>query len=97
MAMNMNEMLKKAKRLQEEASLQETEIQKKEFKVTKQGIEAVLLGSRKIKSLKINPALIDPEDPELVEDLVVLTINEGLALIEEKYEELNDKFSGLGF
>ncbi|MDC8937967.1 YbaB/EbfC family nucleoid-associated protein [Metamycoplasma hyosynoviae] len=97
MAMNMNEMLKKAKRLQEEASLQETEIQKKEFKVTKQGIEAVLLGSRKIKSLKINPALIDPEDPELVEDLVVLTINEGLALIEEEYEELNDKFSGLGF
>ncbi|MDC8900247.1 YbaB/EbfC family nucleoid-associated protein [Metamycoplasma hyosynoviae] len=97
MAMNMNEMLKKAKRLQEEASLQEAEIQKKEFKVTKQGIEAVLLGSRKIKSLKINPALIDPEDPELVEDLVVLTINEGLALIEEEYEELNDKFSGLGF
>ncbi|MDC8927238.1 YbaB/EbfC family nucleoid-associated protein [Metamycoplasma hyosynoviae] len=97
MAMNMNEMLKKAKRLQEEASLQEDEIQKKEFKVTKQGIEAVLLGSRKIKSLKINPALIDPEDPELVEDLVVLTINEGLALIEEEYEELNDKFSGLGF
>ncbi|ASI54013.1 hypothetical protein NPL7_01900 [Metamycoplasma hyosynoviae] len=95
--MNMNEMLKKAKRLQEEASLQEAEIQKKEFKVTKQGIEAVLLGSRKIKSLKINPALIDPEDPELVEDLVVLTINEGLALIEEEYEELNDKFSGLGF
>ncbi|MDC8914056.1 YbaB/EbfC family nucleoid-associated protein [Metamycoplasma hyosynoviae] len=97
MAMNMNEMLKKAKRLQEEASLQEAEIQKKEFKVTKQGIEAILLGSRKIKSLKINPALIDPEDPELVEDLVVLTINEGLALIEEEYEELNDKFSGLGF
>ncbi|WP_268748080.1 YbaB/EbfC family nucleoid-associated protein [Metamycoplasma hyosynoviae] len=97
MAMNMNEMLKKAKRLQEEASLQEAEIQKKEFKVTRQGIEAVLLGSRKIKSLKINPALIDPEDPELVEDLVVLTINEGLALIEEEYEELNDKFSGLGF
>ncbi|KDE45569.1 hypothetical protein NPL2_00450 [Metamycoplasma hyosynoviae] len=95
--MNMNEMLKKAKRLQEEASLQEAEIQKKEFKVTRQGIEAVLLGSRKIKSLKINPALIDPEDPELVEDLVVLTINEGLALIEEEYEELNDKFSGLGF
>ncbi|ACF07087.1 UPF0133 protein MALL_0399 [Metamycoplasma arthritidis] len=91
--MNINEMLKKAKRLQAEMEVEEKEIAKKEFVVKKQGIKVVMLGTRKIKTIEISPALIDPEDPELVQDLVMLAINEAIDIIDEEYDELGDKYS----
>ena len=72
MSMNMNEMLKRAKKMQEQAAIEEAEIAKKEFTVEKQGIKVVFLGTRKIKSIKFNEALIDPDDPELLEDLTMM-------------------------
>lgn len=97
MPMNMNEMLKRAKKMQEQAAIEEAEIAKKEFTVEKQGIKVVLLGTRKIKSIKFNEVLIDPDDPELLEDLTMLAINEAIELIDDEYDELNSKFSAPGF
>ena len=97
MSMNMNEMLKRAKKMQEQAAIEEAEIAKKEFTVEKQGIKVVLLGTRKIKSIKFNEVLIDPDDPELLEDLTMLAINEAIELIDDEYAELNSKFSAPGF
>ncbi|AWX69746.1 YbaB/EbfC family nucleoid-associated protein [[Mycoplasma] anseris] len=94
--MNMNEMLKKAKRLQAEMDAKEKEIQIKEFLVEKQGISVVISGLRKIKSIKINEALIDPDDPELVQDLVMLAVNEALEKVDEAYSELEDQYSASG-
>lgn len=94
--MNINEMLKKAKRLQAEMEIEEKEIAKREFVVEKQGIKLTMLGSRKIKTIEISPALIDPDDPELVQDLVMLAVNEAIDRIEETYDELGDKYSNTG-
>ncbi|VEU79260.1 UPF0133 protein MALL_0399 [Metamycoplasma cloacale] len=96
MAMNMNEMLKKAKRLQTEMELKEKEIQNKEFLIEKQGISLVITGRRKVKSITINEALIDPDDPELIQDLVMLAINEGIDKVEEAYAELESEYSASG-
>ncbi|TPD99465.1 YbaB/EbfC family nucleoid-associated protein [Metamycoplasma equirhinis] len=95
--MNINEMLKKAKRIQGEMEKDEQEIAKKQFLINKQGIDLTILGSRKITEIKINPALIDPDDPELLQDLIMLAVNEGLEEIEASYEEINSKYSGNGF
>ncbi|BDX52812.1 YbaB/EbfC family nucleoid-associated protein [Metamycoplasma equirhinis] len=95
--MNINEMLKKAKRIQGEMEKDEQEIAKKQFLINKQGIDLTILGSRKVTEIKINPALIDPDDPELLQDLIMLAINEGLEEIEAAYEEINSKYSGNGF
>ncbi|WP_373439963.1 YbaB/EbfC family nucleoid-associated protein [Metamycoplasma equirhinis] len=95
--MNINEMLKKAKRIQGEMEKDEHEIAKKQFLINKQGIDLTILGSRKVTEIKINPALIDPDDPELLQDLIMLAINEGLEEIEAAYEEINSKYSGNGF
>ncbi|WP_373436802.1 YbaB/EbfC family nucleoid-associated protein [Metamycoplasma equirhinis] len=95
--MNINEMLKKAKRIQGEMEKDEQEIAKKQFLINKQGIDLTILGSRKVTEIKINPALIDPGDPELLQDLIMLAINEGLEEIEAAYEEINSKYSGNGF
>ena len=54
MAMNVNEMLKKAKRLQGEMEKEEQELANKEFSVELQGIKVIILGNYKIKSIKLN-------------------------------------------
>ncbi|AZG68923.1 YbaB/EbfC family nucleoid-associated protein [Mycoplasma struthionis] len=95
--MNMNEMLKKAKRMQAEMEKEEKLIEGQEFTVEKQGIVVVMDGHRKIKSLKLNEALIDPEDPELIQDLVMLAVNEAIDKVNEAFDEMSAKFSGNGF
>lgn len=96
--MNINEMMKNAKRLQDELAKETEKLYAKEFKVEKHGIVVVvMLGSRKLKSVIIDPALIDPEEPELIGDLVILAVNEVLELIDEEQEALNAKFTPAGF
>ncbi len=94
--MNINEMLKNAKRLQAQVEKEEKEIAVMEFVVEKQGIKVVMNGNRKIKSIEINEALIDPDDPELIQDLVMIAVNEAIEVVDQKYEELNSKFSNSG-
>ncbi|MBU4690794.1 YbaB/EbfC family nucleoid-associated protein [Mycoplasma zalophi] len=87
--MNIQEMLKQAKKMQSEMELKEKEIAKKEFVVEKMGITLTILGSRKLKSVKINEALIDPDDPETLEDLIVVAFNDAMETIDKAYEELS--------
>ncbi|ENY68605.1 Hypothetical protein MAU_3940 [Metamycoplasma auris 15026] len=94
--MNINEMLKNAKRIQNEMEKEEQIIAKKEFVIEKQGIKVTMLGTRKIKSVEINPALIDPEDPELIQDLVMLAVNEAIDTIDAAYEEISAKYTNSG-
>ncbi|MCU4117139.1 YbaB/EbfC family nucleoid-associated protein [Mycoplasma zalophi] len=87
--MNIQEMLKQAKKMQSEMELKEKEIAKKEFVIEKMGITLTILGSRKLKSVKINEALIDPNDPETLEDLIVVAFNDAMETIDKTYEELS--------
>lgn len=96
MAMNINEMLKKAKRLQGEMEKEEQELGNKEFFVELQGIKVIILGNYKIKSIKLNEALIDPDDPELIEDLIVVAINQAIDLVNQAHDEISSKFSPAG-
>lgn len=96
MSMNMNEMLKKARRIQTEMEKDEQKIQKKEFTIEKQGITVVMNGLRKLVSIKFNPALIDPDDPELLEDLLMLAVNEAIETVDKAFDEINAKYSDSG-
>ncbi|PZV99882.1 YbaB/EbfC family nucleoid-associated protein [Metamycoplasma auris] len=94
--MNINEMLKNAKRIQGEIDKEEQVIAKKEFLIEKQGIKVTMLGNRKIKSIEINEALIDPDDPELIQDLVMLAVNEAIDIVDNAYEEISKKYTNSG-
>lgn len=96
--MNMNEMLKQAKKMQAEMDLKDKEFVKKEFIVEKQGLKLTMLGSKKIKSIEIDPILIDEDDIELLQDMIILTINESIDKIEEEYEANQPKLpNGMQF
>ncbi|WP_427867262.1 YbaB/EbfC family nucleoid-associated protein [Mycoplasmopsis arginini] len=94
--MNINEMLKNAKRIQSEMEKDEQVVAKQSFVVEKQGIKVTMNGQRKITEIIINEALIDPEDPELIQDLVMLAVNEALEKIEAAYDEIGSKYSNNG-
>ncbi|MFA7699008.1 YbaB/EbfC family nucleoid-associated protein [Mycoplasmopsis synoviae] len=83
------EFLKRMRKIQAEYEVKQKEIEKKEFVVEKQGITLVMLGTFKLKSLKIDEALIDPEDKELLEDLISLTLNEAIDLVNEEIDKLS--------
>lgn len=78
----------KARRIQTEMEKDEQEIQKKEFTIEKQGITVVMNGLRKLVSIKFNPALIDPDDPELLEDLLMLAVNEAIETVDKALMKL---------
>ncbi|MGD1995595.1 MAG: YbaB/EbfC family nucleoid-associated protein [Anaerolineae bacterium] len=50
-------------------------------------VTAVVSGERKIQSITIQPDVVDPEDVEMLQDLIVAAVNQGLKQVEEEAEE----------
>ena len=86
--MNINAMMQQAKKMQEQIEKQKKELSKKEFKVEKQGVTIFATGDKKIQRIDINEALIDPEDKDIIEDLMVIAFNELIEQIEEAEEQI---------
>ncbi|QZE12619.1 YbaB/EbfC family nucleoid-associated protein [Mycoplasma sp. Ms02] len=91
------EMIKRLKKLQSEMELKQKELEKKEFKVEKHGVNLVMLGDFSVSSIKIDESLIDPEDKELLEDLLVVALNEAIDQIQEAQEALAPSMPGMPF
>ncbi|WP_029906369.1 YbaB/EbfC family nucleoid-associated protein [Mycoplasmopsis opalescens] len=93
------QMLRKMQKLQKDYSEKAEVFADQKFTLEKQGIEIVMKGNKKMVSIKIkDEILIDPEDPETLEDLIVLTINELENQIDEEQEKLMPNLpAGFGF
>ena len=59
-------------------------------------VELVMFGSKKVKSLKINPQIVDPDDVEMLEDMIVAAYSDCLSQI-EKVEAENMPNMPMGF
>ncbi|OYD26811.1 hypothetical protein EI74_0422 [Mycoplasma testudineum] len=95
--MNPNEMMKMAKKMQAELEKKEDEIRAKSFTVEKQGITITFNGSRQMTSIKIDDALVDPDDTEILETMIIICSNEALEQIDQAYDEINNNGSKLNF
>lgn len=82
---NMNQMVRKAQKMQEDITRIQEELEAKEF--TKQvgggALELVMTGDKKLKSVTLKPEVVDPEDIEMLQDLIISGVNEIIAEIEE--------------
>ena len=59
-------------------------------------VTVVVSGERRVQSITINPEVVDPEDVEMLQDLVVAAINQGLEQVDEvAAEKMNDATGGL--
>jgi hypothetical protein len=94
----MQSMLKQAQKMQEQIEQKKNELEEKEYVVSSGGgmVEVTVTGKHEVKAIGINPEVVDPEDVEMLEDMLVAALNEAARQIDEEAErELNDVTGGL--
>ena len=95
---NMNQMLKQAQKMQEDMTNLQADLEQREYTATSGGgmVEVTVDGKHLVKSIKLNPDIIDPEDSEMLEDLVTVAINEAITnAIKTAEEEMGAITGGL--
>ena len=93
--MNMQQMMAQAQKMQRELRKAQAELAQKEFVVTKGGaVTVTVLGSKEIKSIQIDKDAFDPDNKEMIEDMIALAINEAIQKIEEESEAINERITG---
>ncbi|MDD3194091.1 MAG: YbaB/EbfC family nucleoid-associated protein [Oscillospiraceae bacterium] len=93
---NMQGMLKQAQKMQAEIARVQAELEEKEYTVGVGGgaVEVVMTGKKELKSLSLKPEVVDPEDIEMLQDLVISAVNEVLRQIEDESTKEMEKISG---
>ena len=82
---SMSKMLKQAKQMQEQIAKMQEELEQQEIESSSGGgaITVTITGKQMITALKINPDAVDLEDIELLEDMIMAAINEGIRKSQE--------------
>lgn len=82
--------------MQEEMNRVQEELEEKTIETAAGGgkVKVVMKGTKEITSLKIDPEIVDPEDTEMLEDLVTVAVNDAIRQIEEMMEEGMNSITG---
>ncbi len=93
--MNMNQLMKQAKKMQEDMEKTQEELQEKTFEASAGGnaISVVVTGAKTIKQIKINPEVVDPEDVEMLQDLILTCVNEALRKVDDAQSQSLGKYN----
>ena len=93
--MNIGNLMKEAKKMQADMEKTQTQLTQMEFTATVGGgaVTAVVTGAKVIKSLKIKPEVVDPDDVEMLEDLVLTCLNDAFNQADNKQSEQMGKFN----
>ena len=83
--MNINNLMKEAKKMQADLEKNQAELAEKEFEATAGGgaISAKVSGNKEIKEIKIQKDVVDPDDVEMLQDLIITCVNEALRKVDE--------------
>lgn len=95
--MNMN-MLKQAQKMQQDMMKMQQELQEKEYQAAAGGgvVSATVNGKHELKNLVIDPEAVDPEDVDLLQDMVLAAVNEALrGMSDVSAQRLNSVTGGM--
>ena len=95
-AQNLNAMIRQSQKMRDEITTLQEDIENREFSATSGGgaVSVVVTGKKIIKSLTINKEVVDPEDVEMLQDLVISAINEAVNQVESTTETEMSKITG---
>ncbi len=93
---NMNNLMKQAQRMQRQMEEASKAMEEAEVTTTAGGgaVEVTVSGKKEIVKIKLSPEVVDPDDIEMLEDLIVAATNEGLRKIDEMSEQSMGKITG---
>ena len=93
---NMNNLMKHAQRMQRQMEESQKELETKEFTAKAGGgaVEVTVTGKKEVTKVKLSQEVVDPDDVEMLEDLVMAATNEALRMAEDANAEVMNKMTG---
>lgn len=94
---NMNSLIQQAQRMQRQLEEAQAEAAELKHEVTTGGgmVRILVNAQHQIEELEIKAEAIDPEDPEMLQDLIIAAVNEAMRGLDEQVEKKMEKFSGM--
>jgi DNA-binding YbaB/EbfC family protein len=96
---NMNNLMKQAQKMQKQMEEKTKEMEEKQWQATAGGgaVTVTVSGKKEVLSVKLSKEVVDPDDVEMLEDLIVAATNEALRKMEEESSSaMNSIAGGLG-
>ena len=92
----MNNLMKQAQKMQRQMEENQKALEEKEFTATAGGgaVEVTISGKREVTKVKLDEEVVDPDDIEMLEDLIVAATNEALRKVEEESAAVMSKLTG---
>ena len=93
---SMNNMIRQAQKMQQDMMKMQQELQEKEYQAAAGGgvVSATVNGKHELKNLVIDPEAVDPEDVEMLQDMIVAAVNEALRAAENDAASTMQKLTG---
>ena len=93
---NMNNLMKQAQRMQRQMEEASKELEDKEVTASSGGgvVEVTVSGKKEVTKVKIDPEAVDPEDVEMLQDMIMAATNEALRKMEELSQSKMSEFTG---
>ena len=93
---NMQQLMRQAQKMQQDIQAAQEELADTEVVATAAGgmVEVVMTCDRQLQSIKIKPEAVDPDDVEMLEDMIVAGINEAMKQVEEEYQRVMGPLTG---
>ena len=93
---NMNNLMKQAQRMQRQMEESQKELETKEFTAKAGGgaVEVTVTGKKEVTKVKLSQEVVDPDDVEMLEDIVMAATNEALRMAEDANAEVMNKMTG---
>ena len=88
--MNMQQLMQQAQRMQREMEKAQKDLEAKEFEIVSAGggIKVTMTGAKVVKNIEIDEDIIDPEEKEMLQDMIVIAINEAISLVIKEEQKI---------
>ncbi|HHU91679.1 MAG TPA: YbaB/EbfC family nucleoid-associated protein [Halanaerobiaceae bacterium] len=94
--MNINKLMKQAQQMQAQMAKMQEELEEKTLEATAGGgvVKVVVNGRQEFLDIKIDPEAVDPDDVEMLEDLILAAVNEALRKVQDMINQEMGKITG---
>ena len=94
--MNMNNIMKQAQKMQKQMDEQQKALEESEFSATAGGgaVEVTVTGKKVLTKVKLDPDAVDPDDVEMLEDLIMVAVNDALKKADEASATAMSRMTG---
>ena len=89
-------MMKQAQKMQQDFLKMQQELESTEFEFSAGGgaVKATIIGTRALKAIEIDPEVVDPDDVEMLQDMIVAAVNGALKMADDKTSQAMSKLQG---